>query len=161
MPISAERMKLYPGGSIRSPEWLAIREQVGQRSGWKCEACKAPHGEIVYRGKLDGRDVYMLEHGDTFDADTGEHIGCVHLYDLEPGSCLKIVLTVAHFDGDPTNNDLGNLRHWCQLHHNRHDAKDRAKNAATTRRGKSDQIDLVDWLVEDREGGEQQQRAEG
>lgn len=39
MPISPENMAKYPGGSIRSPEWLAIRERILERAGNKCEQC--------------------------------------------------------------------------------------------------------------------------
>lgn len=146
MPIRPENMAKYPGGSIRSPEWQAIRRQIGDRSGWKCEDCGAPHAELVCRGKISGRGVYMIESGDTFDENTGERIGRLHLYDLEAPRWVKIILTVAHVDGDETNSDPNNLKHWCQLHHNRHDAKSRAVNAAATRRAKSPQMDLEDWL---------------
>ena len=50
MPIRADRMALYPGGSIKSPEWRAIRERIGKRSGWKCETCGAPHMTMIARG---------------------------------------------------------------------------------------------------------------
>lgn len=39
MPISAEKMKLYPGGSIKSPEWQAIRERIRIRASNCCEKC--------------------------------------------------------------------------------------------------------------------------
>ncbi|NPV54540.1 MAG: HNH endonuclease [Firmicutes bacterium] len=39
-----------------------------------------------------------------------------------------VVLTVAHLDHDPTNNDPENLRALCQLCHNRHDMPIRAWN---------------------------------
>lgn len=38
----------------------------------------------------------------------------------------KVVLTVAHLDHDPTNNDPENLRALCQRCHNRYDAPMRA-----------------------------------
>ena len=34
----------------------------------------------------------------------------------------------------PMNNDPANLKHLCQLHHNRHDATHRAANAAARRK---------------------------
>ncbi|HXK60778.1 MAG TPA: hypothetical protein PLP42_12890 [Acidobacteriota bacterium] len=40
----------------------------------------------------------------------------------------KVVLTVMHLDHDPTNNAEDNLLAACQLHHNRYDAAERAKN---------------------------------
>ena len=39
MPISPENMSKYPGGSIRSPEWLAIRERILEREGNCCKFC--------------------------------------------------------------------------------------------------------------------------
>lgn len=50
MPISPEKMKGYPGGSIRSPEWLAKRERIRARAGNACEGspkypdCRAANG---------------------------------------------------------------------------------------------------------------------
>lgn len=51
MPISPEKMKLYPGGSIRSKEWLELRETVRERAQDACEGspaypdCRAKNGE--------------------------------------------------------------------------------------------------------------------
>jgi hypothetical protein len=44
-----------------------------------------------------------------------------------------VVLTVAHLDHDPTNNDLDNLAALCQRCHLTHDAAQHAANARTTR----------------------------
>ena len=116
MPISAERMKLYPGGSIRSPEWKAIRASILERAGNCCEGtpqfpdCRAANGKA--------------------HPDTGGHV----------------VLTIMHMDHDPTNNDPSNLRAGCQRCHNAWDAPFRRANAAKTRRRKSAQIDIEDYL---------------
>lgn len=48
----------------------------------------------------------------------------------------RIVLTVAHLDHDPRNNDDRNLRALCQRCHLRHDARLHAANAARTRAAK-------------------------
>ena len=45
---------------------------------------------------------------------------------------VKIVLTIAHLDHDPTNNDYSNLRALCQRCHNRYDAEHRKANRAAT-----------------------------
>ena len=116
MPISAEKMKLYPGGSIKSPEWRGIVAAVGERSGWRCEGgsprypdCQAVHGEP------------------------------------HPVTGSKVVLTVAHlFDDGHDTRDLTRLRHWCQRCHLTYDAKKHAENAAATRRRKSPQGDMLD-----------------
>jgi len=45
-----------------------------------------------------------------------------------------VVLTVAHLDHDPSNNDPTNLRAMCQRCHLAHDAELHRRNAARTRR---------------------------
>lgn len=114
MPINPEKMKLYPGGSIRSPEWLAIRERILDRAGHVCEGtpqhpdCRAPNGKT------------------------------------HPETGSKVVLTIAHMDWDETNSEDDNLKALCQRCHNKWDAPQRRQNAARTRRDKSDQIDMFD-----------------
>lgn len=104
MPISRERQKLYPGGSIRSIAWKrGVRAPILKRAGRRCEGtpqrpdCRARDGE---------------RHPDT-------------------GSI--VVLTVAHLDQDPSNNDPANLAALCQLCHNRWDQASRTRNAIATR----------------------------
>lgn len=46
----------------------------------------------------------------------------------------RVVLTVAHLDHDPSNNDPANLRAFCQRCHNRYDAEFREINRQLTRR---------------------------
>ena len=46
----------------------------------------------------------------------------------------RVVLTIAHLDHDPANNDPDNLRALCQMCHNTHDRPTRLINAAYTRR---------------------------
>ena len=38
MPVSREKQRLYPGGSLVSPEWRAIRRYVLKRARHRCEA---------------------------------------------------------------------------------------------------------------------------
>lgn len=119
MPISAEKMKRYPGGSIHSKEWKAFRAEILKRADNKCEGtpqypeCRAenrkPHPE------------------------TGGHV----------------VLTIAHMDHDETHADPDRCRALCQRCHNAWDAPHRLSNAAKTRRAKSPQADLVDLLDAD------------
>lgn len=112
MPISAERMKLYLGGSIRSPEWLALRGSILGRAEYRCEGtpqhpeCRAVNGE---------------KHPET-------------------GS--KVVLTIAHMDQDPGNNDNGNLRALCQRCHLAWDRPHHLVSASITRKLRVGQPDL-------------------
>lgn len=49
-------------------------------------------------------------------------------YVSHPQTGSKVILTIAHLDHDPTNNDHDNLRAWCQRCHNTYDAPHRAEN---------------------------------
>lgn len=112
MPISPDRMKLYPGGGVRSPEWQAIRRERLLRAGNCCEGTSQfPHCRA---------------------ANHAPH----------PKTRSRVVLTIAHMDQDETNNDDENLRALCQRCHNAWDAKSRAANAAITRARKRNQPEL-------------------
>ena len=62
------------------------------------------------------------------------------MYDIEQccydEPVIKTVLTIAHLDHDPTNNNPDNLRALCQQCHNRYDQKHRQANARQTRRAR-------------------------
>ena len=55
---------------------------------------------------------------------------------------VYIVLTIAHLDHTPENNDPDNLRALCQLCHNQYDAKHRAATRAETLKAKKGQKEL-------------------
>ena len=105
MPVDPERQKIYPGGSLRSPEWLAIRRAILERARHACEGAPGLHP--------DCRAANGAPHPET-------------------GS--RVVLTIAHLDHDPTNNDPTNLRALCQRCHNAYDAPFRRANAMRRRR---------------------------
>ena len=94
MPFSAENDRLYPGGSVRSPEWDRIRSGILRRALSCCELCGAMNHAV--RRKVKGKVPY------------------------------KTVLTIAHLDHNPANNDTGNLKALCQPCRNRHDVQHRA-----------------------------------
>ena len=107
-------MKKYPGGSIKSPEWLKIRADILFRAGNRCE----------------GTPQYP---------DCRAHNSRPH---PETGSI--VVLTIMHMNHDEGDNDYENLRAGCQRCHNTYDMPHRKANAARTRRSKSPQIDMWD-----------------
>lgn len=118
MPIKPENAAKYPGGSIRSPEWLAIREAVRERAGDRCEECGARHLAYGYR------------RGDGYFDDLGLDRGAAELHYLEivpmtterqVGYFFRIVCTTAHVDNALVDHSLGNLRFWCQRCHLGHD----------------------------------------
>ena len=114
MPISKEKMKRYPGGSIRSPEWKAFRAGILERAGDCCEGtpqfpdCRAANGAP------------------------------------HPQTGSIVVLTIAHMDHDESHADPDRCRALCQRCHNRWDAAHRKQNAAATRRRNSLQIDMFE-----------------
>ena len=96
MPILPENMSLYPGGGIRSPEWLAIVDFIRVRSGNRCEGEPGPYPNCRARN--------------------GEP---------HPVTGSIVVLTVAHLHHDPSDNRPEYLRHFCQRCHNTYDAAHR------------------------------------
>ena len=120
MPIRADLMPLYPGGSTRSEEWRAIQVEIRERSGNRCEGSPAYPECRAENGKP------------------------------HPATGATVVLMVAHMNHDPTDNgEPGNrpmLAHWCQLCHNTFDAPKRSRNAATTRRVSRDLRTGQGWL---------------
>ena len=87
MPIRAENRHRYPGGSPTSPEWMDIRADVLERARWRCE------------GSTRHPDCRARNH------------------QLHPDTGALVVLTVAHLDHLPENNDWRNLRALCQRCH--------------------------------------------
>jgi len=63
-------------------------------------------------------------------------------YAPHPMTGSKVILTIAHMDQTPENNDPANLRALCQRCHNQWDAPHRRINAAITRHEKHGQPDL-------------------
>lgn len=53
-----------------------------------------------------------------------------------PVTGSRVVLTVAHLDHEPRNNDPANLRAMCQRCHLRYDAEQHRETAAWTRAGR-------------------------
>lgn len=146
MPISPENMALYPGGSIRSPEWLQIRQRIRDRARDACEGCGVRNGAIGGWG-LDGSWCQNRPRGEKLLGldwpQPGEEAWCGTDGNLELVRVIRIVCTVAHFDGQLVDHSDGNLRFWCQRCHNRHDASRRASNAAETRRKAKASGDLL------------------
>lgn len=131
MPIRPDQRALYP------KDWKAISKRIREeRAGNKCEQCKAPNGQYVARGMAQHAGTYMLEDGETFDDTTGAHLGASRGSEYELDRMVRIVLTVAHLDHDPSNNADENLRALCQKCHLRHDQAHHQKNAAATRRSR-------------------------
>ncbi|HZT24123.1 MAG TPA: hypothetical protein VFA57_00350 [Pseudolabrys sp.] len=85
-------------------DWTRISRATKERAGWRCE------------GTPQFPDC-RARHGEP-----------------HPITGAKVVLTVAHLDHQPENNDPRNLRALCQRCHNAWDARSRAQGIAARRR---------------------------
>lgn len=120
MPVSRLDQRDYPGGSLRSPEWLAIRARILEREQHRCKVCRVPDRVIIWRDAETS--TFMDSEGWIRDRDTGEAIRLEMFRDLYPWiRQTKVILTVAHLDHDKRNNADANLAALCQLHHLRLD----------------------------------------
>lgn len=122
MPIKPENRGLYP------PNWKEIRDSIVAREGGRCKWCKAQDGAKGYRAPHPPRP---------FVPETRDSV--LLQVERNGGKVITIVLTVAHLDHDPRNNDPANLAALCQQCHNNYDAPHRAANAAKTRADKKRQ----------------------
>lgn len=147
MPISAANMALYPGGSIRSPEWLEIRERIRRRADNKCEWCGVANHALG--GRLsDGRFLHALPKGDdglkTLWPKPGERYWCGGQVEPINLKIIRIVCTVAHIDGELTDHSDDNLAFVCQRCHLRHDKTQHAKSRRARKHiGQTDIEDLL------------------
>ncbi|GAB2571960.1 hypothetical protein [Spirosoma areae] len=91
------------------PKWSLIRRLVLKRAEHKCEQCGVPNYEVGFR--IDG------------EFQTADRLLAI----AAKKSPMRIVLTVAHYDHDVTNNRFTNLRAWCQRCHLNHDRQDNAR----------------------------------
>lgn len=104
MPIKPENKKLYP------KNWKEIRQKILKRANNCCEFCGVPNHMMGYRTNLGGfigtdKDIKYFEN--------------------QGKKRIKIVLTIAHLDHNPTNNKPENLRALCQKCHNNYDKEHR------------------------------------
>jgi len=75
-----------------------------------------------------------ISHWVRFERAQGVCEGCGARHgEPHPITGSKVVLTTAHLDHNPQNNNPDNLRAWCQRCHLRYDARLHAKHAAKTR----------------------------
>ena len=115
MPIRPEHRFFYP---IDWPQ-LSIAIRFGRAKG-RCEACKRPHGRMVYH----------LGDGRWWDAEAGvwrDGRGRITRPALGVDDVLarvrttRVVLAAAHRDHDTSNNANANLAAFCQRCHMIHD----------------------------------------
>jgi 5-methylcytosine-specific restriction endonuclease McrA len=128
MPIKLENRKLYP------PDWKKIRAAILDRAGHKCEQCRVPNHAIAIRFQDAEYAGSWAEYdtGRVYDVD-GNHIATIKGSESPEYRLVRIVLTVAHLDHDPTSNDPSNLRALCQRCHLVNDVAHHQESAKATR----------------------------
>ena len=123
MPIKPENKKLYP------KNWKEIRQKILERSENRCAFCGVLNHSIGYRNK------------------DGEFIECegmaAEAADLDGEHLIQIILTIAHLDHNPTNNNPENLRALCQKCHNNYDKEHRKETRRKTLDKKRGQLPLL------------------
>ena len=104
MPVTKERQRRYPGGSLQSKPWKILRARILTRAYDRCEGSPDYPGCRARNGKP------------------------------HPTTGSKVVLTIAHMDHDPANNRESNLRALCQRCHLFHDREDHARSRRRSER---------------------------
>lgn len=129
MPIKPENKARYPAN------WKAIRAATLERAGYRCEwaGCGVANRTIgfwnagVFTKLADSRD----------DADFS-----VDSVTIDGEKVIEIVLTIAHLDHTPENNEPFNLAAMCQRHHLAYDQAHHTTNAYMTRKARMQTLEL-------------------
>ncbi len=124
MPIKTENKSKYP------ENWAELRASVMERAGARCEVCGIPNYAIVEKKT---RRIILRHEVMATGVHTPEKLTGAQQYLLQRLHWSRIVLTIAHLDHDPTNNDLSNLKAMCQLDHNRYDRQHRDETIAAAK----------------------------
>lgn len=109
MPIRPENKARYP------KNWKEIRKAILERAGHQCEFCGLDNYVCGYRD--ENKDFVP-----TTDIQSAYQAGKMGF------KLINVVLTIAHMDHTPENNDPANLKALCQQCHNRYDMKFRVEN---------------------------------
>ena len=123
MPIRPELRHHYAG-----PAWRAIRARILPRAGNCCERCGVPNRRVVLRamgwwtpatleatvhtqgGAINGNSIIELPWRCAGIVEP--HVACFPARECQ--RWVGIVLTIAHLDNDPANNDDANLQALCR-----------------------------------------------
>lgn len=147
MPIKPENRGRYPAN------WKTeIRPAILKRANNRCEFCGVPNYRLGYRdgqGKFKAVDERQFSEGQIIQYILAETDDQKWYLDKDPMLCavqhgeakvFKIVLTIAHLDHTPENNDPDNLRALCQKCHLNHD-KDHHRRSRINKTDKKPFID--------------------
>ncbi len=128
MPIRKDLLPLY-----KTPEYKAARDRIVERAGNCCEQCKKPNGQTVETVSFVNfaKQPFMLWRsvGSTWWCwHSGKYSGGRATDNFFDGASwrkdvrsIRVVLTLAHLDHNPTNNADSNLKFLCQWCHLNYD----------------------------------------
>lgn len=121
--------------SLYPKNWNAIARQIKSAADWTCQNCDRPCRKpdedwqsLALRAMSEGwgQDLWEEEEDEEFGFYEGNKFG-------------RFVLTVAHLDHNPANNDPSNLKALCSVCHLRHDAPHHANSRRANRKRKLEQ----------------------
>lgn len=124
MPIRQENKHRYP------QNWKAIRAQILERAGHRCEFCGIPNY------------AWRKRHSQAWTEDAG----LAETWAMDGDRVTRIVLTIAHLDHAPEHNDPSNLAALCQRCHLAHDIDHHRQTASRTRKTGKAMGDLFDHV---------------
>lgn len=137
MPIRSDLLALYPD------DWPDVSHRIRfVRAAGRCERCDRPHGRLVY-ALPDGRWIDPAGP-DGWVTGFGDPIGSPSRSDLQELHLTRVVLTCAHLDHDPANNDDANLAGWCSRCHLEYDIPHHRAQRRITLRMRWAMADLFD-----------------
>lgn len=130
MPIRPDLKALYPAN------WREISHRIRfERAGGKCERCGAPHMMEIVRSSINPR-LFLVWDEQEYGYTTPDGIRIK--FSEIPGEFdvyakhTRVVLTTAHLDHNPANNDESNLAALCQRCHLAHDQQHHTTNRKRT-----------------------------
>jgi len=110
------------------PKWTLIVRLIRRRERDRCKFCGLQNYEIIIRGK-QGLKTFRRLCGTEWDWWRGwRRDGYSERQRLRMLGATKIVLTIAHLDGNKDNNRFDNLAALCQRCHLQHDLQHHITN---------------------------------
>ena len=106
MPTHPDLKHLYP------KNWDEISAGVKAEQQHACAECGVPDRVYIFRFSHEATSWRLADE--------------IPSKEMPPGAPVFIVLTTAHIDQNPANNERSNLKALCQMCHNRLDAPHRA-----------------------------------
>lgn len=122
---------LYP------PDWDEISARLKEEVGQKCETCGVPNHALIIR-RLDDPFIYLV-------IDTDEQwLETLYFEEHEwTEDAIEVVLTTAHLDHNPANNQRSNLKVLCQRCHLVYDSDHHQANRRKTLINRKHQAKLM------------------